>query len=596
MQKKIFMSRMQKKIFTYYLSIMACLVIFILLLYIYLVNIASENVIKNQMELTEKISDQIEMFLLNMDRISLQVIGNADILATFEGIAPKDDGNYFNTQVIERKRIQDTLLNINGPKFSVGRISIYNNGNDYVSYGKYPEKNTAVINTLSENKYDRVMETFDAKSVKKFFQIQQDSWGDPDLNLIALYRPLKNTVTGKVSGVVEIQTKADELFKLISINQMSNVKVYVFDNDNTLIYPLGTNDRGLVETYSALQGKKGTVIKENRKNPYSGKKEEIIISSGTDYKWKVVVVQAGSGVLPGVDNFLKGVLLVIILITVITAYLIFIISGKLTEPLVNLVHSVQNVRLNNLSVIIDEDNDMDIVRKLNRAFQKMFLLLDKSIKNEMQANLQSLQAQMNPHFLYNVLSVITATGIEEGSEKVPMLCEKLSDMLRYSSSYDERIVPIDREITYARNYCDMMGARYEHKLDYEIKVEGDTRDIYTPKIVLQPVIENCFRHAFLEADYQWKIRVLLKVTDHEWCFMVTDNGTGFSEEKIKELHDYVEQAMHNQGDSEKPLAPGLGLKNTILRLNMACKEKIFYEIRNNKDRGATVIIGGMRND
>ncbi|WP_343249687.1 cache domain-containing sensor histidine kinase [Diplocloster hominis] len=592
-KKKIFHTRIQHKIFIWYLSMMVVMTVIILMLFVFLVNREQEKLTMNQMVMTDRLSSQLEMSLSNMDRVALQVLGSADIIECFEQISEQYDGNYFDSHIYERRELQNTLLNINGPKFVVGRICVYNEQGDYLSYGKYNERSENVKKDNVERRYAQIIDKMNEEGLKRYFLIEGDYWENQTTQILSVFRPLKNAVTGRVSGLIEVQTHVEEFFSFADIEEQEAYQVFIYDKDGRFMY---SNSSGYSEKLMhyyrdlSLQTESGTY--DNRKNPISQRQEGITVSAADDYKWKVVVIQPNGKLLTGMSNFLIAVLVMIILVVLGTVILIFIISRKLTEPLVQLVESLKEVKMSNLSVVLDEEGEVDIVQKLNEAFSNMFRHLNQSIENEAKVNLRALQAQMNPHFLYNVLSVINATAFEEGSETVPVLCDKLSDMLRYSSSYQDRVVPLSSEIFYARNYCDLMKSRYEDLMEYKIQEQGDTQQVMVPKLMIQPLIENCFKHGFEHSEYQWHIEIEVCVTNEEWRITVSDNGQGFTQEQIREMKEIIDRWEEDPEKQQE--ASGLGLRNTILRLYLFYKEDFIYDIRNRQTGGAEIVIGGKR--
>ena len=127
------------------------------------------------------------------------------------------------------------------------------------------------------------------------------------------------------------------------------------------------------------------------------------------------------------------------------------------------------------------------------------------------AHYDAMEAQLNPHFLYNTLSVIGMTGLASGNTDVSDMCTELSQLLRYSLSYTGQSVLLSQEIDNARHYLYIMKIRYEDDLKYEWQLDDSLNDITVPKLILQPLIENCFQHGFHQAGTE--ILSPMKVTD-----------------------------------------------------------------------------------
>jgi len=595
LKHKMFLSKMQKKIFLVYLFIILIFAGFIIIFYNYLADTTRNTAIDNQLELTKKTSVQVDDFLLNMDKTALQVMGNDAILHAFEakGIAAPD--NYFDSNISIQTELQKNLLRIDGPSYSVGRISIYNSSSDYLSYGFYNETNSKISQSLNIIHPDKVIQEIDNQvSSKRKITIHQDYWSNDGGVMISVFRPLKNITSNKNLGLIEVQMKADQLYQLISLKKVDNIKTYIFDENGAQIYPSAVNP-DITKVSKETNGNNTIEIMKDHINTETGNRELITIQRGNRYQWSTIMVQSNESLIQPIKQFVNILTLCIILALLFTLVFIFEVTKKLMAPLKQLSDSVKEVSLTNLSLKIDHVKNMDEVESVNQAFQTMFNRLQLSIENEMKSNFLALQAQMNPHFLYNVLSVISATGIERDVPEVPLLCDMLSNMLRYSSSFSDKMVSLDQEVDYAKNYLSLMQARYEDRMNFEITEDGNLHDILVPKILIQPIIENCFKHAFNEVASQWKVLLHVEVSEQLWAVEIVDNGCGISQEKITAITQRIDAVMENPSSFYDLKIGGLGLVNTIIRLKLLYGNSVFYEIKNSEGCGMLVRIGGMRN-
>lgn len=282
------------------------------------------------------------------------------------------------------------------------------------------------------------------------------------------------------------------------------------------------------------------------------------------------------------------------LLTAANVIFLFVVIKKLLMPLKLLNKSVNEVSLNNLFLQIDNESQIDEVENINKAFRAMFERLNSSIENEIKSNFLALQAQMNPHFLYNTLAIISAVGIEDDNERIPVLCEKLSTMIRYSSSYEERMAKLPREIKYVEDYLCLMRERYDGKVEYEIETDGRLEDVLVPKISIQPLAENCFKHGFANNPFPWKIKIRGAATESGWYVEIEDNGCGMTREEIAAIEDRISQMVQNPVELSRLSIGGLGLVNTMVRFQML-DPKVYYRIQNHDMGGLVIRIGGDLN-
>ena len=231
---------------------------------------------------------------------------------------------------------------------------------------------------------------------------------------------------------------------------------------------------------------------------------------------------------------------------------------------------------------------IDEIKELEDSFEKMLERMNSSIIQEKKAYALALQAQMNPHFLYNMLAVISSAGSEAGCDSVSTMCVELSDMLRYVAAYQKVTVPLKEEILHTKNYLALMKSRYEDYFSYKIDVSDDLMNIPVPKLFIQPLAENCFIHAFKEKEPPWNIDIKMIGTKDRWELIIKDNGSGISEERIAEIKDKIDKALNERQVGN---IGGLGIVNTIVRLTMTHNKNLKYDIYNDNGMEIKIVAG-----
>ena len=178
-------------------------------------------------------------------------------------------------------------------------------------------------------------------------------------------------------------------------------------------------------------------------------------------------------------------------------------------------------------VICDETDEL---RQLNNAFNELIKNLKLSMEkemaskvNEIQCQMYALQTQMNPHFIHNILTIISAMSSTSEYEKIPEICEKLSSMIRYNISSSEDFGNLDGEILHAENYLELMKIRYEDKFQYSMSYVGEIQNCHLPKFIIQPLLENCFAHGFRNKEFPWQINIQIYCTEECWEVQIQDN-------------------------------------------------------------------------
>ena len=219
----------------------------------------------------------------------------------------------------------------------------------------------------------------------------------------------------------------------------------------------------------------------------------------------------------------------------------------------------------------------DLIERLRQGAHREMLLTESSLQNQLNA----LQAQINPHFIYNTLNIISAKSMESGNEEVIDICDRFAQMLRYSTDLRSKTATLDEEITHVENYLLLCKARYEDKLRYYIRVPNEYRGLVLPRISLQPLFENAISHGFREAEKGLVIDLGAE-TDRNGDVILTvkDNGAGFSEEALKLVRAEFER-IESSDFAEPPNTGGhIGLVNTYRRLYYYSRGRIRMRISN----------------
>ena len=303
-----------------------------------------------------------------------------------------------------------------------------------------------------------------------------------------------------------------------------------------------------------------------------------------------------------VHTFLIFVVIIGLSILAVGIASVYWISHEVTRPLRQLSENIENVSLSNLSLQIPNAAGRDEFVQINESFEHMFACLENSMNevvqlkaHELKAHMLALQSQMDPHFMFNVISVIKAMSHENDNDDIDKVCDYMADTLRYVSSYRDTDVPLGKELENAENYLHLMKYRFEDKLQYTMEIDPTVlfEDAQIPKLSLQPLIENCFQHAFGHQPPPWNITVRGSIHNGMWRISVQDNGEGISPEVVERLYAQADEFIRQPSDRLLTLkVGGMGLVNTLVRLKLRYKDKMIFNIETAPDGGSIITIGG----
>ncbi|MDF2836836.1 MAG: hypothetical protein K0Q63_2476 [Paenibacillus sp.] len=280
-----------------------------------------------------------------------------------------------------------------------------------------------------------------------------------------------------------------------------------------------------------------------------------------------------------------------------------IISIRFTKPLLRLIGYVNKIETGNLNVSIDIETG-DEIGLLAKRFRSMMSKINHLIMTEYRLEiasktneLKALQAQVNPHFLYNALQSIGTVSLQNGDAKAYSLITSLGKLMRYQMNNMGDTVELRRELDYIKAYLELQKQRFDQDLAVELTIDEETLTIHVPKMILQPLLENFFKHGFQPSSNEpSRLSLASSVLEGPRRLVITvgDNGVGLSEERLQELQlelmDAGQQAPgHRRFDSEDGDS-GIGLRNILARLRLQSHPEASLSLARTEPHGLAVTI------
>ena len=431
-----------------------------------------------------------------------------------------------------------------------------------------------------------------------FLPPHPNPWSRPETFIFTAARPIRDTY--RTYGVLEYNMDVAELENLLSYNNNDIKDMILLDSEGRLLYTtLGTDEADIAALLPT-----NNLLKDNGFY-YIGKSTLMCYTHSQLTGWDIFIrrdlhalnIQVWSLARMISIFYITGVLLILSFLLILTR--------NLTRPLRQLKESlflmeqgekiVINTATGNNEVTVLTVAIKDILNRLQQQNQQLM----ESKKRILQAHYDTMEAQLNPHFLYNTLSVIGSYGMEIGSESIPRMCSELASLLRYTISLKHQTVLLKDELKNIESYLFIMKMRYEHMLEYDWDLDSSLDPQIVPKLILQPIVENCFQHGFNGCAPTWKIHIRSWQQDGRWFVSVTNNGVPIDPSKIDELyerfHKFKDQLQDiNSGDAIME-QQGFGLENTILRLSIFYHGNEHFSIES-KNQRTTIEIGGPINE
>jgi len=404
-----------------------------------------------------------------------------------------------------------------------------------------------------------------------------------------------------LSRAVEVtdEGKATQALLLINLNYMYFEEIFSNVNLGNGGYVYLTNDSGDIiwhpkqnEIYSgrfkednkyAATLKDGITVENLR-----GKNITLNVRTIGYTGWKLVGVTPSAAL--GVDGikFRFFVLFVADLFLFLLAMINAFISDKISNPIKRLDGSVREIESGNLDVEIVPSGSYE-VEHLGKSIKNMLgriKVLMSDLVDEHNAKRKSefdtLQSQINPHFLYNTLDIIVWMIENENSDKAVNIVTALAKFFRISLSKGKNIITVKDEVEHVRNYLMIQNMRFKNRFEYSIDVDEEVLSYSSLKLMLQPLVENAIYHGMEFMDGDGEIDVKVFKEDDSLYFTITDNGLGMSEDMVETLlsKDFV--------PSKK--GSGIGVKNVNERIKLYFGSEYGLKVESEPDEGTKITI------
>ena len=327
----------------------------------------------------------------------------------------------------------------------------------------------------------------------------------------------------------------------------------------------------------------------SREEIFNGTRQTVVTKTVGYTGWKLVGVIKGTGISL---NMLKTRLFIVFVILLIIFIVILInsyISFRVTNPIRELEKSVKELEEGNLDADIYMGGSYE-VQHLGKSVQDMKFRIKglmQDIVNEHEekrkSEFDSLQAQINPHFLYNTLDIIVWQIENEKQSEAVHTVTALARFFRLSLGKGKNIVTVKDEIDHVKNYLMIQHMRFKNKFDYEFDIAEDVLELPSLKLMLQPLVENAIYHGMEFMDGDGMIMVKAWREEDELYLSVADNGLGMTEDK-------VEMILTGESTSGNGRGSGIGVKNVNERIKLYFGEAYGLTIDSEPDEGTTVII------
>ena len=392
------------------------------------------------------------------------------------------------------------------------------------------------------------------------------------------------------SGVLLVDMKYSVIEDVLKqINDSSEgIYYYMISRDGQMIYhPRKTEmARGLFEENSlkASGYEEGTY-----EITTDGHKESVVVGNIAYTGWKLIGVVPESVQTARINNFRYYIFTTIMVLMMMLLEGNRLISRKISKPIRKLDESVKTYEAGGKTdIYIGGSSEIrHLGYSVQRSYERIETLMEEIIRQQNErrkSELDALQSQINPHFLYNTLESITWMIEAQKNEEAVIMISELAKLLRVSLSRGKTIIPVKDELQHSRSYMIIQLVRYKERFQMEFQTDKEIEDYCIVKLVIQPILENAIYYGVgnMDEDDEGKITVRGEKKEDDIYIVIEDNGMGMRKEVLENiLKDNNKVPKHGSG---------VGVINVHSRIQLMFGEQYGLEIYSEPDEGTRVVI------
>jgi two-component system, sensor histidine kinase YesM len=420
-------------------------------------------------------------------------------------------------------------------------------------------------------------------SEQQWFQQSIDNFGEPviistfelpnvtdihekPVRMFSMARGIVRVEDAEVLGIIMVNTDVDFLNDICKKALIvPNQRIIIVDDEKNIVYDtVQSNITHKIEPEIF----KAADTKTNQSEELTIDNIDFLISrkSFDNTNWTLINMIPVNSLNKNINQIRNNTILTTIILILIYSLFVLAISAQIVNPIRKLVKLMKNFQKGDFDAKINLKGH-DEIGQLAETFDNMTAKIKKLINEvyedkikQKELELQMLQNQINPHFLYNTLEAIHMMAEINKDTETSKMARSLGKILRYSLKREKDTVTVYEEIAHTKEYVMLQKNRFDDIFTVEIDVNKSLYDKSVIKLLLQPIVENAIYHGLKKREKKGKIQVLGYKENNNMIFKVNDNGTGMSEKQVRLMNGYIND-LNNHFE-------GIGLKNINKRIKL----------------------------
>ncbi|XID93481.1 sensor histidine kinase [Paenibacillaceae bacterium WGS1546] len=415
------------------------------------------------------------------------------------------------------------------------------------------------------------------------------------LSLVAS-KPVINPFSGKRMGYISFDKEMDSFAALFQpFEQRAGSTIQLVSKEGKILYH---TNRGLIGTKADPDwlARVTASFDASHREAETIDKDHMVLASQMPNQEAYMISSVPLSLINSQVESIRNLTISVMLLSVVLVFgLSFFLSIYISKPIKQLSKAMQQVERGRLNAHIPLKESNLETWQLAKSFESMLARINELVKTQYEmelhkkdAELKALMMQINPHFLYNTLEVISGLADYEQVSQISEITQSLSRMLRYNIDLKTEEVRLAEEIDNCSHFFLILKSRFGDKLQVEQRIDPEALPYKILKITLQPLIENAVKHGVEKKLGDATIKLTVEKQGDEIEIRISDNGTGFDPDALEAFEAFKRQsasAFYEPGSANK-----VGLKNVYLRLRILFGDRLGFNIDSIEGEGADIAI------
>lgn len=572
---------LKKTIFIYFgIFIFVVFVLLLIVSYNYFYNSFIQQAQKSQLRNVNEVVNNLDFYFKELESTLKITTQNEDVV---NGLININNDNYYTS--LEHMRNVETLIS---------RVKLANQDIDDVIILKksgevYEATNLVQYNYKffeqgwfpKENEYKNSV-YFIEPHTKEYLNAK-----DKEKRSISAVMPVWSIFSKGPIGMVMTELNEYKIIEIISrLKYSEENRIYLVNDKNEIISSFGSN----ADKYFDLD----IITKIDLEKQYSidsiNKEKQLILYQNSKITpWKLVMVTPIEFLTRDLRRFKTVIVLLFIIIVPVIILITYKLSSKIMKPVYRLMDHMENIENGDFAPISMEQSykEMQIFHnKFNEMINKINQLIIEVYRIELEqkeSELRALQQRINPHFLFNSLQIIQSMAVLGKNEEIKNMAKSLGSLFRYIIGTEENMVTIDEEIKHLENYLYIQTNCFYQQCKISIGINKSISKYKIPRLTIQPIVENTFRHAFNTDD---EGELVIKVFEQGQYLLIKiwDNGSGISDDRLSTINEDIQSLQEGKKGKH------IGLRNVHKRLVLKFGKQYGISIKSELSRWTEITI------